>query len=132
MQDENAQPTNGMSQSDPVAPSTPQAHGDRRAPHNTDNDLTDGQAAYNIVTDTVVSLNMRKSDNKFQAIFILISVLVCAGLGAGLAAMKPKWDLPPEAGALFGAFAGLVVGLFASGIILMIYRAVRHVQGKHD
>jgi hypothetical protein len=33
---------------------------------------------------------------------------------------------------MFGAFAGLVVGVFSSGIFLMVYRAIRHVRGKHD
>ena len=39
---------------------------------------------------------------------------------------------PPIAGALGGAFIGLVAGFFASGIFLMIYRAVMHLRGRHD
>ena len=35
-------------------------------------------------------------------------------------------------GAVFGGFIGLLVGLFGSGIFLMIYRAVNHALGKHD
>jgi hypothetical protein len=31
-----------------------------------------------------------------------------------------------------GGFTGLVVGFFASGIFLMIYRAVKHIRGQHD
>lgn len=95
-------------------------------------DVSSGQAAYNVVADTVVGLNVRKSDNKFQAIFIFVAILVSAGVGAGLVALNSQWDMPWYAGALVGAFAGLVVGFFASGIFLMIFRAVRHMQGKHE
>ena len=95
-------------------------------------DTTPVATAYNLVSDTVTGLNMRKSDNKFQAIFILVSALSLALVFAILAALNPGWDLPWFAGALAGGFIGLVFGLFASGIYLMIYRGVRHLQGKHD
>ena len=35
-------------------------------------------------------------------------------------------------GAVVGACVGLLAGLFGSGLFLMIYRAVRHVRGRHD
>jgi len=92
---------------------------------------TSGRDAYNIVSDTVVGLNVRKSDNVFQAKFIGITVLVLATIGGASAALNPEWNLPWFAGALAGAFAGLIVGVFASGIFLMIYRAVKHVKGDH-
>lgn len=91
-----------------------------------------GQAAYNIVSDIVVGVNVRGSDNKFQAIFIAVSVLLCAGIGAARVRFQGSWQLPWYGGALIGALAGLVIGLFASGIFLMVYRTVRHLQGKHD
>ena len=94
--------------------------------------ISAGHAAYNVVSDTVTGLNVRKSDNRFQAIFILVTILLLAAVGAVLAAINGEWDLPWYAGALIGAFAGLVLGFFASGIFLMIYRAVRHMQGKHE
>lgn len=94
--------------------------------------VSSDRAAYNIVSDTVVGLNIRKSDNVFQAKFIGISVLALATISAALAALNPEWDLPWYGGALAGSFAGLIVGLFASGIFLMIYRAVRHVKGDHE
>jgi hypothetical protein len=53
-------------------------------------------------------------------------------VGAILAALNAHWDLPWFGGALIGSFAGLVIGIFASGIFLMIYRAARHIKGKHD
>lgn len=95
-------------------------------------DVSAGKAAYNVVADTVTGVNVRKSDNLFQALFILAAIVVSAGVGAGLAAVYGGQDLPWFAGALIGAFAGLVVGFFASGIFLMIYRAVRHMKGKHE
>ena len=35
-----------------------------------------GKAAYNIVSDTVTGVNVRKSDNIFQALFILATIFV--------------------------------------------------------
>lgn len=90
------------------------------------------RASYNLFSDTVIGVNTRKSDNKFQAIFIGISILVLAAVGGLLVAWNTGWKMPWYAGALLGAFAGLVFGTFASGMFLMIYRAWRHVQGKHD
>ena len=90
-----------------------------------------GEEAYHLVSDTVTGLNVRKSDNKFQAIFIFVAALLLAIVGAALAALVPEWGLPWYAGALAGGFAGLVFGLLASGVCLMVYRAVRHMQGDH-
>ena len=90
------------------------------------------RAAYNVVSDTVTGLNVRKNDNKFQAIFIGISVLIWAMIGTILAVWKTDWELPWFGGAMIGAFAGLVLGVFASGIFLMVYRAIMHMQGRHD
>jgi|LauGreDrversion4_2_1035121.scaffolds.fasta_scaffold1175587_1 hypothetical protein len=87
---------------------------------------------YNLVADTVTGVNLRWSDNKFQAVWIGISVLVCGLLGMILAALNPGWQMPWILGGFVGGFAGLVLGTFASGIYLMIYRARRHLQGKHD
>ena len=94
--------------------------------------LTPAHATYNVVTDTVTGVNVRWSDNRFQAIFVFISMVVTSLLGALLAAMNSRWNLPWYGGALIGSFAGLVFGIFGSGIFLMVYRAARHFKGKHD
>ena len=94
--------------------------------------LTPTRATYNVVTDTVTGLNVRWSDNKFQAVFVFASVALTSIIGAILATLNPEWNLPWYGGALVGTFAGLVIGIFASGIFLMFYRAVRHIKGKHD
>lgn len=86
---------------------------------------------YNVVTDTTTGVNIRRSDNLFQALFILIAIVICSALGAVLA-MFNDWGLPWFGGALVGGFAGLLLGVFSSGIFLMVYRAKRHAQGKHD
>ncbi len=103
---------------------------------NTEDPSSDGvsteRAAYNVVSDTVTGVNIRKSDNLFQAAFIAVTMFVLAITGAILASIFGKGDIPWYAGAIAGALAGLVVGVFASGIFLMIYRAVRHMTGKHD
>ena len=89
------------------------------------------EETYHLVSDTVTGLNVRMSDNKFQALFILGTVLLLATIGMGLAALFPDWNLPWYAGALLGALAGLVLGLFTSGFLLMIYRGARHLKGDH-
>lgn len=95
-------------------------------------EISPGHAAYNIVSDTVTGVNVRGRDNLFQAAFIGVTMLLLAAVGAILAWLKSQWGLPWFAGALIGAFAGLVIGFFASGFFLMIYRFVRHVQGRHQ
>ena len=94
--------------------------------------LTPAHATYNVVTDTVTGVNVRWSDNRFQAIFVFISIVLISLLGAVLAATNSRWNLPWYGGALIGSFAGLVIGIFGSGIFLMVYRAARHFKGKHD
>jgi hypothetical protein len=112
--------------------------GERNSPipaessHSDADGISTGRAAYNVVSDTVTGVNVRASDNLLQALFILAAVILLAIVGAVLAALNSDWDLPWYAGAMLGAFAGLVIGFFASGIFLMIYRAVRHMTGKHD
>ncbi|MFN9958960.1 MAG: hypothetical protein ACK55I_38200, partial [bacterium] len=86
-------------------------------------------ATYNVVTDTLTGVNVRWSDNKFQAIFVFVSLLVVALIGAVLAAVNTSWGLPWYGGALAGAFIGLILGVFASGIFLMCFRAIRHLKG---
>ena len=81
--------------------------------------------AYHIVTDTVVGPNVRLKDNLYQGLAILVCLLIGAGIGALAVAER-------GAGAMVGGFAGLVIGLFGSGIFLMIFRALRHARGKHD
>ena len=94
--------------------------------------VSTGKAAYNVVTDTVTGVNLRGNDNKFQAKFIAASVVVLTLIGAVLGLLKPRWQLQWYGGAMLGAFAGLIFGVLASGIFLMIYRAARHAKGKHD
>ena len=84
-----------------------------------------GRQTYNVVADTVGGVNVRWKDNLFQGVAIFIFVLIGAGVGAFMAEERLM-------GAVVGATGGLIVGFFASGIFLMIFRAVRHIRGKHD
>ena len=94
--------------------------------------VSSGRAAYNVFSDTVTGVNARKSDNKFQALFIAASIPIFAIIGAVVVLFNPRWLIPWLGGAVFGAFAGLLVGVFASGTVLMFYRGKRHLDGKHD
>jgi len=101
----------------------------------TPNNSTTGREAYNIVSDTVVGMNVRKSDNLFQLKVILVCVLMGGPLGAIAGALLSDSNnrlVSALGGGLGLGFAGVVLGLFGSGIYLMIYRAVRHLKGKHD
>ena len=94
--------------------------------------LLDG---YNIVSDTVTGVNFRKSDNMFQLKVITVCVLIGVPLGALAGALFSDSEtrmIAARGGGLGMGFAGVVLGLFGSGIYLMVYRAVRHFKGKHD
>ena len=73
----------------------------------------------------------RKGNLKISRSSLATTILLAIG-GALFALLVPDTDLPVFAGALIGAFLGLVIGFFASGIVLMIYRGLRHFKGKHD
>ncbi|MEW4454268.1 hypothetical protein AB1L30_16460 [Bremerella sp. JC817] len=95
-------------------------------------EISSGQAAYNIVSDTYTGVNVRWRDNLLQAAFTLGMALLAAAVVAILAVLNPSWKLPWYGGALIGAFVGLVLGVFTSGIFLMFYRGIRHLRGRHD
>jgi len=84
-----------------------------------------GRQLYNIITDTVTGPNIRRKDNLYQAIAIFICLVVGAVIGFFVAVDRPF-------GAMVGGFAGLLFGLFASGIFLMFFRAIRHLRDRHD
>ena len=90
------------------------------------NDIT-GRQIYNLTTDVATGANIRWKDNLYQAIFILI----CLGLGV-LIGFLVTINNPRVPGGLIGGFVGVLVGLFGSGIFLMIFRAIKHIHGKHD
>ena len=75
------------------------------------------------MTDTISGPNLRKRDNVFQAIFIGVCLLIAVPAGAIFGGIG---------GALAGALGALIVGVILSGAILGVYRAVRHMQGRHD
>ena len=79
-----------------------------------------GREAYNLVTDVVAGPNLRWKDNLVQAVVILI----CLVIGAAVGAIFGRPD--SLAWALVGGFVGVLVGLFTSGIVLMVYRLFRH------
>lgn len=110
-------------QSPPPVPPTPTPTVDYQTPE-TQQHLTTRQQ-YNIVTDTVTGVNVRWKDNVIQGVSVLVGLIAGAGFGALM--MKE-----PMAGALIGGVIGLVGALLISGVILMIYRTIRHMQRQHD
>jgi Na+-translocating ferredoxin:NAD+ oxidoreductase RnfA subunit len=97
-----------------------------------DKELTNKQA-YNMITDVVTGINVRKKDNFFQIIFVFISVL----LGAAISIIffntdRDLFDIRRLAIGIVGGFIGLIVGIILSGIFLMLFRAIMHLNGKHD
>jgi len=61
----------------------------------------------------------------YQALAILAGLALGALIGWLAVAEQPM-------GVIVGGFLGLIAGLLASGVFLMIYRAVRHARGQHD
>lgn len=84
-----------------------------------------GRETYNAVTDLVGGPNVRVKDNVLQG----LAILVCTVLGVGIGGL---WTDSWPASFIIGGFLGLLVGLIGSGIFLMIFRAVRHLKGRHD
>ena len=95
---------------------------------------TSVRETYHIVSDTVVGMNIRKSDNLFQLKVILVccfsGCLIGAIVGAILSDSNHRLSGVIGGGIGLG-FVGVILGLFGSGIYLMIYRAVRHWKGEH-
>jgi len=89
---------------------------------------------YNIVSDTIVGVNARKSDNILQAKVIIISIVICALIGGGIGATWSDefFGKGLLIGLGLGAFSGLILGFLGSGFYLMIFRAVKHVKGEHE
>jgi hypothetical protein len=126
--DPNKPASNPYAAPPPVAGSSP-AQNTGQAANNTSHHQR------NIVTDTVIGPNVRKSDNLFQIYVILGFLAIFAPIGAYLASSSASPDSKSAAmamGALAGGLAALIVGVISSGAILMVYRLVQHLRGKHD
>lgn len=101
-------------------------------PNDGDAEVSPLRATYNVVTDTVSGVNVRRSDNLFQAFFVSGSVGIGSLLGLILTLLIPSWRTPWIVGLMVGGFIGLTLGILLSGTMLMVYRAWRHSKGKHD
>ena len=71
--------------------------------------VTEERAIYNTITDIVTGPNIRKKDNVFQAIFILISVILFTAIGGIAVFFSADKNFPVFAGLLMGAFYRLVI-----------------------
>jgi hypothetical protein len=88
-------------------------------------DALTGRQTYNIVSDTVTGVNVRLKDNVIQALAIVACLVLGSLIGAVVSDVR-------VAGAVVGGFLGLLVGWIGSGVVLMVYRAVMHIRGRHD
>lgn len=79
----------------------------------------DQPSVYNVVTDVATGPNLRAKDNLYQAIFILVCLMI---------AVPTVWILAGHwiAGVLGGGLIGLVAGVLLSGGFLMVYRLFKH------
>ena len=111
---------------------------------------------YSIVSDTVVGINARKSDNLLQAEITIITIIIGAIIGvifdgnAEASEQLPSHlqhlvkeptilkvalgvvGLENHTGLVAGAVAGLILGFLGSGFYLMVFRAVKHASGDHE
>lgn len=94
-------------------------------PEDTPKQPLTGRQTYNLIADTVTGANVRWKDNLYQGLAIVVCLIL--GILIGLVAAEDR-----AFGASVGGFVGLLAGLFGSGIFLMIFRAIRHKQGRHD
>ena len=83
-----------------------------------------GRDIYNIISDVGIGVNVRRRDNLLQLAAIGISLVLGVIIGALVTYDRIT-------GAVVGGFCGILVGLFGSGIFLMIYRFIRHLLGHH-
>ena len=112
--------------------------------------------AYSIVSDTVVGINARKSDNLLQVKITIITIIIGAIIGvifdgnAEASEQLPSHlqhlvkeptifkvalgvvGLENHTGLAAGAVAGLISGFLGSGFYLMVFRAVKHASGDHE
>ena len=94
-----------------------------------------GGDVYHIVTDLGAGPNLRRSDNILQlkAVGIgLVGGAIVGTLAGLLLGSEAERGAAVAGGAIGGGIGGVLLGLFGSGIYLMIYRLVRHACGKHD
>jgi hypothetical protein len=75
--------------------------------------------AYQLVTDVATGVSFRKNDNFYQAITIFAAIVLGVPIGWAIG----RWSIE---GAVLGGAAGLLIGLFGSGIFLMIDRLFKH------
>ena len=76
---------------------------------------------YNVVSDTVIGVNVRAKDNLIQGSIILVTVIIGLVIGHMYGGFL-----------LLGGLGGLILCFLGSGNFLMIYRAVKHASGDHD
>jgi|688.fasta_scaffold1416859_1 uncharacterized membrane protein YeaQ/YmgE (transglycosylase-associated protein family) len=103
----------------PPPPPPPPPHPRQAAPRS---DQPDALEQINRVADTIAGPNLRLKDNVMQAMACAAGVVLGAIAGAVLSSMY-GFELPMAL--ILGAIGGLVVGLFGSGIVLMVLGFVR-------
>ncbi|MFI4882781.1 MAG: hypothetical protein ACIAQU_09375, partial [Phycisphaerales bacterium JB064] len=80
---------------------------------------SDTAEALTVIADVATGPNLRAKDNLYQAIFILVCLMI---------AVPTVWILSGHwiGGVLGGGLIGLVAGVLLSGGFLMVYRLFKH------
>lgn len=87
---------------------------------------SDDLESYHKIAETVGGVpSLRGKDYVIQGSAAGVGLIIGGGVGLALAPSN-KWPLELAAG--LGAFGGLVAGVFASGIYLMIMGWIRHAK----
>lgn len=80
---------------------------------------SDTAEALTVIADVATGPNLRAKDNLYQAIFILVCLMI---------AIPTLWIISGNwiVGAFIGGLIGLVAGVLLSGGFLMVYRLFKH------
>ena len=101
----------------------------------TDRKALTAHEKYNVVTDTIIGINMRWSDNAVQG--AIVAVFAALGAASGAFFIPGSDPALSEAvtareGAIIGLVIGVILGGFVSGGLIGIFRFVKHLKGQHE
>jgi len=93
-----------------------------------------GRETYNIVSDTITGVNVRRTDNLIQAAVVVVFAILGTALGllASEGVFGVDLEFSARTGAVVGVTTGMVVGLLVSGLAIGLFRLYKHASGQHE